>query len=84
MAVGGPQLNTPSNPITEENLLKDKESSNTSITYMVVGQDTVTKWLNDGWELYGNPMLATNSNFAYQAIIKRARLPQNSKEPDNG
>lgn len=65
---------------TENAVREAEESGKTSTTYMVVGQDGVTKWLDEGWELYGNPMLGTNSNFAYQAIVKRARLTQNSKE----
>lgn len=39
--------------------------------YMVVGQDVVTNWLKEGWELYGSPMWDSNSGWARQAMVKR-------------
>lgn len=46
--------------------------------YMVVGQDMVTKWLQEGWELYGSPMFNGNNGWTSQAIVKR-----NHPNPDS-
>lgn len=47
--------------------------------YMVVGQDMVTFWLGQGWELYGSPTL-DKYGWARQPMIK----PPNSNVSKEG
>lgn len=52
--------------------MKDATGSKIDL-YMVVGQDQVTNWLKNGWELYGFPMWDSNSGWARQAMVKRKK-----------
>lgn len=41
---------------------------------MVVGQDVVTKWLSEGWELYGSPVIDAQG-WVRQALTKEENPP---------
>lgn len=47
--------------------------------YMVVGQDSVTKFLAEGWELYGSPQLDSKGWFR-QAIVKDENAEKKGKD----
>lgn len=40
------------------------------VKYELVWINLVEKFLEDGWELYGNPIVSIESNCVYQAMVK--------------